>query len=84
MYCGQNKNDEKHGIGMQLFKHGIIYIGEFNSSSKNCKGALLKDGQLIIEGTFVNKWIKYKCKNFSFNILKLELLVLRVIFSKES
>ena len=62
MYCGQNLKNEKHGIGMQLFKHGVVFIGEFNNTNL-CKGAFLKDGDLIIEGTFVKNWIKYKSKN---------------------
>ncbi len=49
--------------GMCKFQYGITYYGTWKSYDAHGEGAVIdKDGVTIVEGDFVDGWIKYKGK----------------------
>ncbi len=47
---------------MQKYPYGVVYLGHWNELA-NGEGVLIdKDGTTIVDGLFVDYWIKYKSK----------------------
>ena len=57
-YYGQIKNNQKHGIGREIYKSGLTYYGEYTEDKQNGLGYLkikkTKDWKEFFKGSFVN------------------------------